>query len=264
MKLVVGYIPYLNMVPFHQGFGPDPLQWAGDQIQFKTVTPNALGLEAEQGRIHAGAMSLVDLFRLADQFRPLGDFGIGVQRAAGSVLLFSKKPLSELEGICAVTDETSTSVRLLHVLLEQRYQRHSVSFGRIGAGMYDGSADSLLLIGDAALQARQTGVKGLPVVTDLATEWFAWQGTPFVFAQWAVRKDVPAVLSDAILERLHQSLQKAQVDKASLAAQRAVSTGLTPDQILAYWEGFDFRLTAAHRQAIEKFKECVGDPCLSA
>src|SRR5437763_10284124 len=121
MKLRIGYIPYLNMVPFHQGFGPEGLKANPFELEFKEMSPRALGLEAEAGKLDAGAMSLVDSFRLADRFEPLGDFGIGVKRAAGSVLLFSKKPLSDLEGLCAVTDETSTSVRLLQVLLEKRY-----------------------------------------------------------------------------------------------------------------------------------------------
>src|SRR5712691_908305 len=99
MKLTVGYIPYLNMAPFHQGFGPALIRDGDVSIEFKKLSPRALGVEAEAGRVDAGAMSLVDAFRLSDHFEPISNFGIGVKRAAGSVLLFSKKPLSELEGM---------------------------------------------------------------------------------------------------------------------------------------------------------------------
>src|SRR4051812_23925186 len=121
MKTIVGHVPYLNMVPFHQGFGPEPVRLEGESFEFRTLSPSDLGRAAEDGEIQAGALSLVDLFRLSDTFRPLGDLGIGVKQAAQSVLVFSRKPLDQLDGICAVTDETSTSVRLLQVLMDKRY-----------------------------------------------------------------------------------------------------------------------------------------------
>src|SRR5437773_511266 len=109
MIIRVGYIPYLNMAPFHQGFGPEAFEKDGFCFEFRAMSPRALGLEAEKGAIDAGAMSLVDYFKLSATFEPLGLYGIGVKRDAQSVLLFSKKPLAELDGFCAVTDETATS-----------------------------------------------------------------------------------------------------------------------------------------------------------
>src|SRR5262249_14654522 len=141
------------------------------QFEFKTLSPRALGQEAEGGTIDAGALSTVDLARIAPHFQPIGAYGIGVKREANSVLLFSKKPIQEFSGLCAVTDETSTSFRLLQLLLEARYGRREISFGRLAAGsMFDGEADGLLLIGDEALRARQEGIKGLLHVADLGEE----------------------------------------------------------------------------------------------
>ena len=262
MKLTIGFIPYLNMVPFHQGFGPASLKLDSVELEFKTVSPRALGLEAESGAIDAGAMSLMDTFRLSEQYESLGDFGIGVKRAAGSVLLFSKQPLAELQGICAVTDETATSVRLLQVLLEKKYQRTAVTYGRVAAGMFDGSADALLVIGDEALRARQTGVKGFPIVTDLATEWFAWQGTPFVFARWVVRKDLPETAKAMLRARLEASLNEAEINKSTLAAGEAPGRGLSPADVAAYWDGFLYKLTSEHQRAIETFRSMTSSPAV--
>ena len=258
MKLNVGYIPYLNMVPFHQGFGPAPIHAGDVSIEFARLPPRALGLEAEAGKIDAGAMSLVDTFRLADQFEPLSNFGIGVKRAAGSVLLFSKKPLSELSGIVAVTDETATSVRLLQVLVEKRYERPAVSYGRVASSdLYDGSAEALLLIGDDALRVRRAGIKGLPVVTDLATEWLVWQGTPFAFARWMVRKTLPESAKNLLESYLENSIKTTILDKQSLINKEGPARGLTPPEVEAYWDGFMFRLTPDHYRAVEDFKESL-------
>ena len=60
-------------------------------IEFRSLSPHALGLEAEAGRIDAGAMSLMDTFRLADRHLSRWvNFGIGVKRAAGSVFCFPR------------------------------------------------------------------------------------------------------------------------------------------------------------------------------
>jgi chorismate dehydratase len=263
MNLNIGFIPYLNMVPFHQGFGPEPLQSNDLSIQFKKLSPRQLGLEAEAGHLDAGAMSLVDTFRLSDRFEPLGDFGIGVKRAAGSVLLFSKVPLSELQGICAVTDDTSTSVRLLQILAEKRYGRQGVNYGRVASwDLFDGSAESLLLIGDDALRARRQGVKGYPVVTDLATEWFAWQGTPFVFARWVIRKDLPEFAKNSLQSYLDNSLKSSVLNNASLCDFEAPIRGLTPQEVGAYWDGFQFKLTSENKNALQSFKSMLETVCV--
>src|SRR5438309_10387414 len=129
MSVRVGYIPYLNMAPFHQGFGPEAAEIEGQKFEFLPMSPRALGLEAEKGAIDAGAMSLVDYLRLSQSYEPLSSFGLGLKRGAQSVLVFSKKPFASLDGVCAVTDETSTSFRLLQVILEARYGKTSVRYG---------------------------------------------------------------------------------------------------------------------------------------
>jgi chorismate dehydratase len=250
MIVRIGYIPYLNMAPFHQGFGPEPMDLEGHRFEFQSMSPRVLGLEAEKETIDAGALSLVDGLKLSASFEPLGSFGIGLIRPALSVLLFSKKPMSEFQGLCAVTDETSTSFRLLQVLLEVRYGHTGIKYGRIASSMlFDGEADALLLIGDEALKAKKEGIRGLPLVTDLGEEWYSWQAFPFVFARWAVRRSLPTEVK-AIISRSIQN---------SLYSNR---TGTRED--LEYWGGFAYKLTAEHERSIAKFSELIEKVCLTA
>ncbi len=235
----VGFIPYLNMVPFHQGFGPAPLEVDGERFEFISMTPRVLGQEAQKGTVDAGAISLVDLLQLSETYEPLGAFGIGLKRRALSVLLFSKKPIAEIKGTCAVTDETSTSFRLLQTLLELRYGRSGIKYGRIASSMlFDGESDAMLLIGDEALKAAKEGVKGLPIITDLGEEWNSWQGLPFVFARWAVKKSLPHHVKAIISKRIQNSLYS---NKSG-----------TSDQF-DYWQGFAYKLTPYHEKSIAKF-----------
>jgi chorismate dehydratase len=243
MKTVrVGFIPYLNMVPFHQGFGPQPFDRDGVAYEFPVYSPRALGIAAAQSQVDAGAFSLVDCFRLSEQFEPIHPFGIGVKRAAQSVLLFSRVPLNQLKGVCAVTDETATSVRLLHMLLEDRYGEKGVTYGRIPSSLlFDGDADSLLLIGDDALRAKKDGIKGLPIMTDLGEEWFLWKGTPFVFARWMMRKSLPKNVKEELYRSINSSLSSTTLNNSEVHNRN-------------YWQGFVYRLTSAHEASINAFE----------
>ena len=264
MTFTVGYIPYLNMVPFHFDFGPRPMDIKQHRILFRSLSPRTLGIEAQQGKVDAGAMSLVDCLRLSKEFEPLANYGIGVKHAAKSVLLFSRGPLSELRGTCAVTDETSTSVRLLQILLDKRYGLHDVRFGRIASSMlFDGSADALLLIGDEALQAAKEGIRGLPVVTDLGSEWFAWQGTPFTFARWVVRRSAPLSFKLILEDKLENSLRTTESNMEIRAYEEGKAHGFASTEVLDYWQAFDFRLSSTHQESIGLFQKLIQTQCLT-
>lgn len=239
----VGYIPYLNMAPFHQGFGPEALESNGIRFEFPVCSPRMLGLEAEAGRIDAGAFSLVDSLRLSETFEPVGSYGIGVKGAAQSVLVFSKQPFAQISGVVAVTDETATSIRLLEMLLTDRYGQKNLHFGRIASSlMFDGEAEAVLLIGDDALRTKKTGLKGLPYVTDLGQEWLAWKKTPFVFARWMVRKALDIKVKHELSQVIEKSLNSNFISTFN-------------EQYFAYISGFCYRLTSAHEQSIDTFKE---------
>jgi chorismate dehydratase len=257
MNIRVAYIPYLKMAPVHQGFGPEPLEFEGRRVEFRNFSPHTLGLEADKGILDAGAMSLVDYLNLSNRFEPLGNLGIGVKRHAQSVLLFSKTPLASLEGVISVTDETATSFRLLQVLLEKRYNLSEIQYGRIASSMlYDGSSNAVLLIGDEALRARQEGIKGLPIVTDLGVEWYDWQNLPFVFALWVVRQGLRQDSKDFVEVHLEKSLNTTSIDE-SIAEKEALKRGLTKEEVMNYWKGFAYHLTPAHLESIRRFQDLI-------
>src|SRR5262245_2600039 len=87
-------------------------------------------------------MAVVDWFGLENEFEPVGSYGIASEGAVLSVLLFSPRPIEMLAGaLIGVTEETSTSFRLLRLLLERfhrlrgrRYRRGE----RGGAGSATG------------------------------------------------------------------------------------------------------------------------------
>ena len=133
---------------------------------------------------------MVEYFRLEQTFGRLGRFGIAVRGRGHRALLFSRKPIRALDGaLIGVTEETSTTICLLRLLLERRYRISPQAYER---GQPQ-EADAVLLIGDEALRFRQTN-RQYPFEIDVAFEWWLWQHLPFVFAVWAIRKDASETL----------------------------------------------------------------------
>ena len=164
--LRVARVPYLNTEPFF----PEDLS----TLPFTVVAlpPRQLGEAALRGEIDAGPMAVVDYFRLSDRFEPLADLGIAARGEAQSVLLLSQRPLVQLHGsVIDVTSDTSTSVVLLRLLLEERYHIVPSDYRRLNGAT--GAAEARLVIGDEALRLRRQD-RRMPYLIDLGMEWWLW------------------------------------------------------------------------------------------
>lgn len=249
---VVARIPYLNCAPFFSGLDREAgWTWAD-------LVPHELGVKAASGEIVAGPMSLVDFLRLQDRFERMGPLGVAVRGRSGSALLFSRRPLRQLEGLpIAVTDETSTTVLLLRLLLEQRYGL-STRFTRRAKPTDDDAAEAALVIGDEALRFRAAN-RTRPYEIDVAFEWWLWQHLPFVFAVWAVRKDCDPELKRQISTALQRALAVNLRQLDAIAKDRAASVGMTADDVARYLGGFVYRFSEPEEQAIRCFTQLVHD-----
>ena len=243
----VAKVPYLNSAPFFRQLT------LGERFEFVDCTPRMLGQRAAAGEIMAGLLPLVDYFRLEDQFERLGPFGIAVRGRARSVLLFSRRPLRQLEGsTIRVTEETSTTAVLLRLLLEQRYHVLPSAYVR-GQGTED---DALLLIGDEALQAHQRHTQ-YPYEVDLAFEWWLWQHLPCVFAIWAIRKDASAEDKKHLEAALSKSLGVGTREFDAIAHERAADLGLPAESLKTYLSSFIYRLSRPEEEGIARLRELV-------
>jgi chorismate dehydratase len=238
MTIRLGQIPYLNCEPFFaflDGFTLTPL------------APRALGRAVADGLLDGGPLSLVDYLRLADRLAPL-PFGIATRGAAQSVFLFSPRPPDGLDGaVISVTDETSTSVEILRVLLDQRYRVRPRAW--VGPGE---AADAVLLIGDRALRTLKSR-HGWAHVTDLGVEWVAWTGLPCVFARWGVRAAVPEAERRALSRALDEALTRGLAALPAIAARRG-DTGLRPAEVEEYLRGFVYRIGPEEERAIAELE----------
>jgi chorismate dehydratase len=237
----VARISYLNVEPFFHAF-PWPLA--------DSLPPRALGDAVAAGRVDAGPLALADCVRLDATITRL-PFGIVGPAHAQSVLLFSDRPMRELGGRrVAVTGETATSVRLLRILLAFRDDVPPPVLVPL-----DEPADAALLIGDAALRARQ-GPWPRPLCFDLGEEWTAWTGHPTVFAAWAVRRDAGPAARRALEDALATALDAGLAALPAIAARRR-DVGLTEAEVVTYLRGFRYRIGPEEEKSAAEFRRLL-------
>jgi len=244
MKIRVGQIPYLNSEPFYHGLDiPD--------IDLCPMPPRAMGELAKAGELEAGPFSLVHCFELDGQFEPLGEMGISVKGQVNSVILLSRAPIGELSGATiGITSETATAVNLLKVLLEQRYSLRPPEY----AGLDSSYLDAFLLIGDKAL-ARRSKVARFPYRIDLAAEWLDWQGLPFVFALWMVRRSLEPHRKQWLASTLRGRLADNLAHNLGAIAAKRRELGMTAKEVAVYLRRFRFVLDEEDWRAVEVFKK---------
>jgi chorismate dehydratase len=208
---------------------------------------------AEEGRVDAGVIPVVDAWRLKDTFEPVGSLGIAVKRRAMSVLLFSKRPWNDLENApIGLTDDSSTSARLLQVLLNQRDGR-AMNF-RTGFHPTD---EARLVIGDAALIPEPGFLRDFPMVIDLGEEWARWQGMPFVFARWMVRRSINDNWKNQLEDALENALDHFAENRSNLVRQAARSLRVPFSQMDTYYDGLVYRLSERELLAENTFRDLV-------
>ena len=248
---VVSKMPYLNSVPFYNNsFAP---QLNG--IKLAPLTPSALGRFAREGTVIAGPMSLRDFMSSADEFERL-DYGVAVKGNVNSVLLFSKYDWKDLTGKrIGITSETSTSSELLRVLLEKRYGVADYRFDRIDRINTLDEYDAVLLIGDEALRRSYGGgIPGFDKVFDLAGEWYTWKDMPFVFAVWALRKNLTPEVKSEIIRSLEQSLAQSEGHYGKLGSPHGKAIGMSEPEVEEYLRAFRYRFSIDEHAAMAEFE----------
>jgi chorismate dehydratase len=245
MALRVGRVPYLHSEPFY-------FDMARRGIELYDLVPRALVSAVEGGEIDAGPMPLADSFRLEDRFQPVAGFCVASVKQAGSVFLYSTKPIAELHGAqIGVTDEASSALRLLQVLLSLKYGVLSATYVSLHA-----SHNAYLLIGNLALRQR-FGAPGFHYIYDLGEEWHAWTGLPLVFCRWMVRKDVDpkdiALLEDTLYVGLEEG-----VNALYRLANPREDLLMLPREIIAYIQGLRYHIGRSEQRAIDQFRDYLG------
>ena len=241
-------IPYANAAPFYALWGDAP-------FAVRNLVPRELGREAEAGAVDLGLMASADFLRLGDRFERLAPaLGVAARGAVQSVLLYSRRPAGSLAGgLISVTPETSTSIKLLRILLDVRRSLSGIRYVR---GLEPAQADAMLVIGDRAMRMRSQRPEGFTHALDLGSDWLEWTGLPFVYALWAVRSTLEAQVKAELGAFLDASLAAGMASLPEVARHQS-EVGWTPSEMEAYLRRFHYRLGPEDLKGLERFEELL-------
>lgn len=190
IKTRLGQVDYLNCLPVYHALEEGLEDFRGSLVK---GTPTELNRMFLVGDLDVTPISSIEYARNAGSCLILPGISISADGRVASILLFSKHPVTELEGkSIAVTTSSATSVVLLRILLEHYFHVQAELLPRPPAlkeMLREG--DGALLIGDDAMLAhRMVQDEDINVaVTDLGEAWKQFTGGSMVYAVWAVREE---------------------------------------------------------------------------
>jgi chorismate dehydratase len=242
-KLKVSVVQYLNTVPLIWGM------LRGEQrgkFDLEFTTPARCADAIRDGSAEIGIIPSIELQRI-ENLEVIPHVSISSLARVRSVALFSKQPIERVKTI-ALDASSRTSVALLTVLLKKFYHLSpEMTTAEPDARSMLQHADAALLIGDPALVYESSGM----MVYDLAAEWKAFTGLPFVFAVWAGRAS--AGLRN-VAEDFQRSRDYGLGHVNEIAQEYAPRHSLTPEEVKIYLtERINYNLSEAHREGIALF-----------
>jgi chorismate dehydratase len=231
----VSVVDYLNARPLTWGLLREP----PPGVSVSRDTPSACARKLATGEADLGLIPSIEAVRIPG-LRVLPGLGIAASSEVRSVLLVSKVSREKIRTV-ALDPASRTSAALTRILLRRVYG--------VSAEYREGpaDADASLIIGDPALKTRQNGF----VVLDLAAEWRAFSGHPFVFAVWAARADVDFAQAERIVRA---SRAAAIAGFPRLVAESAAEAGLSEAVVEDYLRhSLHYELDAGDLEGLAQF-----------
>jgi chorismate dehydratase len=251
----IGMVDFINTAPLYEVWkrSIDRPDW-----QVTEAVPSVLNSMLHDGELDLGFISSHEYALHPEKYRLLSDLSISATGAVGSVFLFSKKPLEELDGDkVLLTSQSQTSAYLVRIILEDFHGiKPDYTSGLIAEHSPLEPFAGVLAIGDEALRISASG--DFPVKTDLSEVWHRQTGLPFVFAVWAVRDgfctDHPATVTD-IHRQLLRCLEEGRNDLRTISSLVAPRIPMPAEECFNYLKGIEYDLSNEKRQGLSLFCE---------
>ena len=252
----IGRIPYINCYPVYGAIDRGVVRLDAELVD---GVPTDLNRRMGAGELDISVVSAVEYARDADRYLLLPDLAISCDGPVRSVMLFAKKPASELSARNLIVSRSSmTSVALLELLFENVWHarpRFVPGDAEVKDVVVESAidADARLVIGDAALVLGTNHRERYPFVYDLGQTWKEWTGQPFVFAVWVAQRATD--VKEALLAHagLIASRDWGLRHLPELAEQAHSATGVDRAVCAEYLSGLDYGLSYPHLAGLTEF-----------
>ncbi|QQK79861.1 menaquinone biosynthesis protein [Salicibibacter cibi] len=233
----VGEILYTNVHPFFFYMDREKLS---AHSRFIPSIPARLNDAMSRGEIDVGAISSFAYGKDAENLVLMPDLAVTSHGSVGSIFLFSKVPIEELDGKkIALTHSSATSTHLLKIILQRFYGHEKLSYTTMMPVYQDMIAehDACLLIGDDAIQASWLE-QGQMYVYDLGEKWYHFTKMPMTFAVFAMRKQALEQEPEALKALYYDWKQSEEQARADDYEQLAHSVVKDHGGNVRFWQGY--------------------------
>ena len=242
-RLRIAAVSYLNAVPLVWGLKKGPHR---ERFDVRYIVPSRCADDLREGRVEAGIIPSIEYQRIPG-LRIVPGLCIASAGPVRSVMLIARRPMKEVRTV-ALDTSSRTSACLVKILLPRHFRinpRLVPHAPDIAAMLRE--CDAARMIGDPAMA---TDFPGLDVY-DLADQWRAMTGLPFVFAIWAVRRE--AVTPD-LAAAFQASAAYAMEHLEEIVREESARTGLTAALVHSYLtENIDFNLDERNLAGLRRF-----------
>jgi len=256
-RIRLGQVDYINCLPVYHALEENMLPVTCDLVKGSPTQLNDMFLKDQ---LQITPISSIEYARNSNDCIILPEMSISADGRVASILLFSKVPVTELEGkkVC-LTSSSATSVALLKILLEHYYHVDAIfetAKPNLELMLKRGSA--AMLIGDDAMLAHQmVKEKELPIqVTDLGEAWKAFTGEKMVYALWVIKDSFAQKnpdLVNQIVEILHRSREIGLKDVSALIKKARDKTNLPLPVLEDYFQTIEHNLGQNEKRALLTF-----------
>lgn len=243
----LGCVAYLNSLPFRYPLKKNIFK---SQATLTEAIPTELNCQLSTQKLDLALTSSVVF--LDRNYKLLPRLCIAANHQILSVNLYSQLPLKELSGKrLGLTHHSATSVELLQVLCDH-YWCISPQFVPLNRNEPLKNYPAILLIGDEALV--NLSLPGFETV-DLASEWYAFTGLPFVFAVFSAQSYLSSFELEMMSLKLQEVLQWSENHLELLTKEGASQSGLPEGLIQKYFSLCNYRLEEKEIESLKIFQE---------
>ncbi len=253
MKLRIGKIPYANLFPI---FYTLEKECDCSLYEFIEGVPSVVNSMLRNGELDISPSSSIEYLKNSTLYQIINGHSISSKGHVGSILLFSKRPIEELDGSTVyVSSQSETSVALLNVIFRKFYGIYC----RLQTSQIpeNSGGEAFLLIGDDAFKySSRFTVHGSQLTYDLGEIWHKNTGLPFVFALWIARKDISdkQQLLDRFVKDLDKAKEIALKNLHEIAKHSSMKAYMSEKEIVFYWKMIGYELTEDNKKGLDLFK----------
>lgn len=175
MSVRLGVVSFLNARPLVYSLENDA------RFALTYSVPSRCAADLQVRKADVGLIPSIEYARSVDPYKIVPGLAIAATGAVLTVRLYHATPLDNVRRV-ALDTSSRTSASLIKILLRERYGFEPVwvdAAPNLSAMLEN--ADAALLIGDSVFGELDSEIPSI----DLAAEWKAHTGLPFVFAFWA-------------------------------------------------------------------------------